>query len=140
MAVDVTDGAAVWTLLTPGSGRPDNGGLSRRNGAGWAIGRDRRRHDTGWGTWRTWASPTVDATHAGSTHVALAGTVEPETTWGITPDEGIAATASRSDHTHGSPPKPSGGELLITDTPAGSPLIFADIIQNEDGTDLLYSD
>ncbi len=38
----------------------------------------------------------------------------------------------------------SGGgsccEILVTDTPAGSPLIFADLLQNEAGTDLIYSD
>jgi hypothetical protein len=32
------------------------------------------------------------------------------------------------------------GPLLITDTPAGSPLIFGDLLQDEDGTDLLYAD
>ncbi len=32
----------------------------------------------------------------------------------------------------------ASGEILITDTPAGSPLIFADLLQNEAGTDLLY--
>lgn len=32
------------------------------------------------------------------------------------------------------------GEILITDTPAGSPLVFADLIQNEAQDDLLYAD
>jgi len=32
------------------------------------------------------------------------------------------------------------GPILITDTPAGSPLIFGDLLQDEDGTDLLYAD
>ena len=32
------------------------------------------------------------------------------------------------------------GEILITDTPAGSPLVFADLLQNEDQTDLIYGD
>jgi hypothetical protein len=42
------------------------------------------------------------------------------------------------DHTHAG----GGGryELLILDTPAGSPLIFADLVQNEAGTDLMYTD
>jgi len=32
------------------------------------------------------------------------------------------------------------GEILITDTPAGTPLVFADLIQNEAQTDLVYAD
>jgi hypothetical protein len=42
------------------------------------------------------------------------------------------------DHTHAG----GGGryEILILDTPAGSPLIFADLVQNEAGTDLMYTD
>jgi hypothetical protein len=32
------------------------------------------------------------------------------------------------------------GAILIQDTPAGSPLVFADLLQNEAGTDLLYED
>ena len=32
------------------------------------------------------------------------------------------------------------GELLITDEPAGTPLVFADILQNEDQDDLVYED
>ena len=32
------------------------------------------------------------------------------------------------------------GPILITDTPAGSPLVFADLLQTEDGDDLLYAD
>jgi len=35
---------------------------------------------------------------------------------------------------------PTVGELLISDTPAGSPLVFGDILQNEAGTALLYAD
>lgn len=32
------------------------------------------------------------------------------------------------------------GEILVADTPAGSPLVFDDLLQNEAGTDLLYAD
>ena len=32
------------------------------------------------------------------------------------------------------------GPILIADTPAGSPLVFADLLQNDDGDDLLYAD
>lgn len=70
----------------------------------------------------TWASPTVDATHAGSTHLALGST---------------SSTAAAGDHTHTTG---GVGPLLIEDTPAGSPLVFADLLQNEEGTDLLYAD
>jgi hypothetical protein len=34
----------------------------------------------------------------------------------------------------------AGGEILISDTPAGTPLVFADLLQNEAQDDLLYSD
>lgn len=34
----------------------------------------------------------------------------------------------------------SVGQLLISDTPAGTPLVFADIIQDEAQTDLVYAD
>jgi hypothetical protein len=45
-------------------------------------------------------------------------------------------------HSHSSATAPGGGvgAILITDTPAGSPLIFDDLLQDEDGTDLLYAD
>lgn len=72
-----------------------------------------------------------------------ATTVTDETTWGITPAVGTDTEYARQDHTHGSPTMPTGGagaQLLITDTPAGSPLVFADILQNDTGTDLLYAD
>lgn len=47
-----------------------------------------------------------------------------------------AATATWSTPTAGG----AVGPILITDTPAGSPLVFADLLQNEAGTDLLYAD
>lgn len=72
-----------------------------------------------------------------------ATTVESETTWNITPAVGTDTEYARQDHTHGTPPEPASGgvgPLLIEDTPAGSPLVFADLLQNEEGTDLLYAD
>lgn len=69
-----------------------------------------------------------------------ATTVTDEMAWGITPAVGSDTEYARQDHTHGSPDEPTGtGELLITDTPAGSPLVFADLLQNEAGTELLYA-
>lgn len=35
---------------------------------------------------------------------------------------------------------PVSGELLVADTPAGSPLVFDDLIQNDTGTDMIYAD
>lgn len=53
---------------------------------------------------------------------------------------GSAAVAARRDHKHGMPAAGSGiGEILISDTPS-TPLIFADLLQNEAQDDLLYAD
>lgn len=45
-------------------------------------------------------------------------------------------------HTHTSTTLPAGlvGPILVADIPAGSPLVFADLLQNDDGDDLLYAD
>ncbi len=43
-------------------------------------------------------------------------------------------------HTAATLPASSGGEILISDTPAGTPLVFADLLQNEAEDDLIYSD
>ncbi len=56
-------------------------------------------------------------------------------------DPGVAPFAARSDHVHPAAEVVTvGGPLLITDVPAGSPLVFDDLIQNEEGTDLMYAD
>lgn len=54
---------------------------------------------------------------------------------------GSAAFAARRDHVHGMPASPAvtGGTLLISDTPS-TPLVFADLIQNEAQDDLVYAD
>ena len=49
---------------------------------------------------------------------------------------GSAATVARSDHVHKGA---TSGQILVSDTPAGSPLVFSDLIQNEAGTDLVYA-
>jgi hypothetical protein len=51
-------------------------------------------------------------------------------------------TVTDDSHSHTTATIPSGvtGELLISDTPAGTPLVFADLIQNEAETDLMYAD
>lgn len=84
----------------------------------------------------------ADHVHQGTSGTA-ATTVESETTFGITPAVGTDTEYARQDHTHGSPPEPATGAvgpILITDTPAGSPLVFSDLLQDEAGTDLLYAD
>ena len=71
-----------------------------------------------------------------------ASTVTYETTWGITPAVGTDTEYARQDHTHGTPADPGtggGGTLLISDTPS-TPLVFADLIQNEAQDDLVYAD
>lgn len=78
-----------------------------------------------------------------------ASTVESETTFGLAPAVGTDTEYARQDHTHGSPANPvSGsaigalgfvGQLLISDSPS-TPLIFADLLQNEAQDDLLYAD
>jgi hypothetical protein len=50
----------------------------------------------------TWASPTVDATHAGSTHVAL-GTTPSTQAFGDSASGGSDTTASKNDHKHAWP-------------------------------------
>lgn len=88
--------------------------------------------------------------HAGGSGGDPATTVESETTFGISAAVGTDTEYARQDHTHGSPANPVTaaavstlgftGELLITDTPAGTPLVFADILQNEAQDELLYAD
>ncbi len=52
---------------------------------------------------------------------------------------GSATTIARSDHVHQGA-STTTGQILISDTPGGSPLVFGDLIQNEAGTDLVYAD
>jgi len=54
---------------------------------------------------------------------------------------GSAAVAARRDHRHGMPAAGGGGigPILISDTPS-TPLVFADLIQNEAQDDLVYAD
>lgn len=68
-------------------------------------------------------------------------TTDPTTLdFGDVADEGVAAVAARRDHVHGMPSEPTGiGPILISDTPS-TPLVFADLIQNEDQDDLVYAD
>jgi hypothetical protein len=78
-----------------------------------------------------------------------ASSVASETMFGITPAVGTGTDYARDDHTHGSPDDPVTainigalgfvGPLLISDTPS-TPLVFADLIQNEAQTDLVYAD
>jgi hypothetical protein len=119
--VDGTDGAAVWTEASPIAGTvyaPTNadylvgtaqGGLSDEIVVGTTPGGE---------LGGTWASPTVDATHSGSAHLALGST---------------SSTAAAGDHLH------AGvyvGELLMQDGVTSPPVP----IENEAGDDWLYAD
>jgi hypothetical protein len=77
-----------------------------------------------------------------STIVAFDATVPVTQAFGDTAATGSVAKAARRDHKHGMPATPTAGigEILISDTPAGSPLVFADLIQNEAQDDLVYAD
>jgi len=98
---DATDGAAVWVETTSGGTvyapttadylvGTAQGGLSAEIVVGTTPGGE---------LGGTWASPTVDATHSGSAHLALGST---------------SSTAAAGDHTHA-----SGGELLVADGTTG---------------------
>jgi hypothetical protein len=90
--------------------------------------------------------------YAGGSGGEPATTVTDETTFGISPAVGTDTEYARQDHTHGSPStaavealvsatlaaSDAVGELVITSVPAGTPLVFADIVQNSEGTELLY--
>jgi hypothetical protein len=74
-----------------------------------------------------------------------ATTVEDETGWGVTPAVGTSLDYARADHTHGTQdePAPGGGgafaPILISDDHS-VPLVFGDLLQTEEGDDLLYFD
>lgn len=75
-----------------------------------------------------------------STIVAFDATVPVTQAYSDAAAAGSAAVAARRDHRHGMPASGSGiGEILISDTPS-TPLIFADLIQNEAQDDLVYAD
>jgi hypothetical protein len=55
----------------------------------------------------------------------------------VTLDGGTTWYAQHAGTSSGS--SSSSGHILITSEPAGSPLVFADLLQNSEGTDLLYA-
>jgi hypothetical protein len=75
-----------------------------------------------------------------STIVAFDATVPTTIAYSDAAATGSAAVAARRDHRHGAPAAGTGiGPILISDTPS-TPLIFADLIQNEAQDDLVYAD
>lgn len=105
----------------------------------WKVTKAGTGHDS---TWTVNGAANLLQNEMGTVVGALtpASAVEDETTWGIAPAVGTDLEYARQDHTHGTPDEPvSIGPILITSVPAGSPLIFADLLQNSDGTDLLYA-
>lgn len=116
--------------------------------------------------WPGGVAPTLSTT-AGATDVLTFFTLDGGTTWygfstgggatidyaeagdlaavGVAASSGSSTEVPRADHVHpliGATLSSLGvrGEILITDTPAGSPLVFADLIQNEAQDDLVYAD
>ena len=136
------DGTGGWTVTWPGSVEWDGGSapvLQTDPNALDVIGLVTVDDGT------TWLGFHAEGGSAGTP----ATTVESETTWGITPAVGTDTEYARQDHTHGTPANPVTtaaiaalgfvGPILITDTPS-TPLVFADLIQNEAQTDLIYAD
>jgi hypothetical protein len=68
----------------------------------------------------TWASPTVDATHSGSAHLALGST---------------SSTAAAGDHVHA-----GGGQHILLADGHATPFTFDDLLQMDDGSDFMWSD
>lgn len=102
----------------------------------------------------TWASPTVDATHSGSAHTDfiakaivdakgdLIAATAADTVARVavgTDDYVLTADSGATAGVSWRAPVGSIGEILISDTPS-TPLIFADLIQNEAQNDLVYAD
>jgi hypothetical protein len=119
--IDPTDGAAVW-VSTTATGAPTTAdylvgtaqaGLSAEIVVGPTPGGE---------LGGTWASPTVDATHSGSAHLALGST---------------SSTAAAGNHAHAA--GGAVGPLLLIDGHSVPP-VFADILTNDDETDFLYGD
>jgi hypothetical protein len=75
-----------------------------------------------------------------STIVAFDATAPVTQAFGDAAATGSAAVAARRDHRHGMPASSGVGEILIVDTGASTPLIFADLLQNEAQDDLVYAD
>ena len=103
----------------------------------------------------TWASPTVDSTHSGSAHTDfiakaivdakgdLIAATAADTVARVavgTDGQFLKADSGASAGVSWASVSASGGQILVSDTPAGSPLVFSDLIQNEAGTDLVYAD
>jgi len=75
-----------------------------------------------------------------STIAAFDATVPTTQAFGDAAATGSVAFAARRDHKHGMPSATQFvGPILISDTHS-TPLVFADLLQNEAGDDLLYAD
>jgi hypothetical protein len=85
---------------------------------------------------------TVDGLHAAELGAGVpSDTVQPETTWGISPSPGTSSAYARGDHTHGTPPDPipshnvatgvhGVGSQYIAKTPRSDQLIDHDNLVN----------
>ena len=124
--VDLTDGGAT-TLHTHagGSGAPTDvdylvgtasAGLSNEIVVGTSPGGE---------LGGTWASPTVDATHAGGTHLTL-GTAPSTQAFGDAAAGGAASDAAKTDHKHAMPANPVTAHEAAGDPHSGYRLESAD--------------
>lgn len=103
----------------------------------------------------TWASPTVDGTHSGSAHAdfiakslvdakgdLIAATADNTVARVAVGSNGkvLTADSTASAGVSWQTPAATGiGPILISDTPS-TPLVFADLVQNEAEDDLVYAD
>jgi hypothetical protein len=78
-----------------------------------------------------------EAIRRDSTIVAFDATVPTTIAAGDTAATGSAAVAAHRDHRHGAPSSFGIVGILIADDHS-TPLVFADLLQEEDGSDLLY--
>ena len=158
MLRDNTDGAAVWIQFA--SGGVDLTGVNFLVGTATGLLSAEIAVGTtpGGELGGTWASPTVDATHSGSAHADaiakaivdakgdLIAATAADTVARVpvgTNGQVLTADSTQSAGVAWSTPPSSGtgiGPILITDVPSANPLVFGDLLQNDEGTDLLYAD
>ena len=85
----------------------------------------------------TWSSPTVDATHSGSAHIALS-TATPIVESGAG-SAGSGTLGSKDDHIHPAAASSGAAHYLVIASGHSTPLVFDDLVQSSAGDDLVYT-